>query len=176
MPREEIVVPSRELSYEGIFSVSEVLDIIKRFLDESGYLRIERVHEYKVHADGAQIDIKGFHERKITESDVFEFDTFLMFNKIKDVEMTIQGEKKKLNSGRVSINFKGILFTNKDKDWYRDSKKPFTQKHAVIQWISDRFVFKEHLLELRAMGKKDVDDLYARLLEYFQAQHYRRRS
>ncbi len=176
MPREEIIVPSRSISYEGIFSVAEVLDIIKRFLDDTGYTRVERVHEHKVFADGASIEIKGYHERRLNDQDLFEFDTFLFFSQIKDVEVAVNGEKKKLNTGKASINFKGILFTDQDSAWWKNSKKEITRYNAVIQWLADRFIFREHVQGLRAAGKRDVDELYALLLDYFQAQRYHRHS
>lgn len=181
MPREEIVVPSRELSYDGYFSVKDVLGIISRFLEDRDYSKIDKVNEHKQLQEGTLIEIRGFHERRINDQDLFEFDIFLTFSKIKDVELKLATETKKTNSGHFYMNFKGILLSDADDNWNskdkEDSKKPNKLNFgfgAFIRWVSDTMVFSEQTKEIKAACKRDVDDLYSTLVEYFQAQAYRK--
>jgi hypothetical protein len=107
---EKEKVFSSKIKYSGLFTFSDFYRFCYEWLDQQTDLDVaEDQYAEKIKGDVKEIEFKWSGSRKVT--DYFKFSVKVDFRIIgmKEVEVTKQGIKTKMNQGNVEVKMSGTL-------------------------------------------------------------------
>ncbi len=160
MPRES--VPQMTLRYTGIFDWDGMYAAVVDWAKMYGYKWHEKAYKHKVPSpDGAEIELDWELETVATEYIKYKITFAIHAYDLSDIDIDVNGKKKRLTNARVSIIINGDL----DYDWQlRFTGSPFRQKlgelyrkwtGSVDQTYMDQLYYR--MWNLHAMLKKYFD-------------------
>lgn len=136
MAETEMVITGNRITYEGIFSLHGLYQVIDKWLSDKNYDKFDKVHTEVVKSDGKHIDIELEPDRSIDDYTKYTLRIRLFCSHLKDVTVEMDGRKQKLNDGKVVI----ILDSWVKTDWQnRMESKPV---YHIIRSIYNKYVFK----------------------------------
>jgi len=130
----------------GYWKYSEVYDFMFNWFRDRHYKIAEDSYNEKIQSNGKEVTATWKSTRKVT--DYFKFLVQMDWHILgmKDVEVEVDGKKKKTQNGEVEIIFKGILIKDYEKRW---EDKPL--------WKFMRGIYEKHVI--RATVDEFEDDL-----------------
>lgn len=169
MAERRLIVDKERVTYEGLFSIKEVHDIIVSWIKEKGYWPVEKKHTEGVKGEGKHIDIEMWPYKKVTDYAKHIIVIRLMATDVKDVVVEIEGKKKKLNQGKLQIVFDAYLETDYESAW--ETKAIF----YVVRTIFEKYVYTPFLSGFERNLKNDVNHLKSQIKGYLNLfQYYNR--
>ncbi len=153
---EKEVFLEKSFSYEGIFIVKELLEVIKQFTKDKGYSLEEASHNESVKKTGRNIYLKKFLKKKV--SDYIKIKTMLEldFSELNDKLV----ENKKYQAGKVKFSFEGALETDYEKRW--ESKPAFW----LLRYFFEKYVYDSHLSSVKNETSSDIEHLMKTIKAY----------
>src|SRR3989344_3219401 len=114
---ERDLILKEKLEHSGIFDFPEFYSFAHSLFKEEGYGVNEDKYSEKVSGNKREISIEWKATRDM--SDYFKFQIKIKFeiSDMTEVEAEINGEKKKMNKGKISVEIEGILVKDKDGKW-----------------------------------------------------------
>ncbi|HSU72861.1 MAG TPA: hypothetical protein VLJ21_03360 [Candidatus Binatia bacterium] len=107
MPTDITVAPAMTRFY-GPFNQRALLDAIRSFLQGEGFDDVqEPSYKHKVGGEGADIEIKMETDRKLNDYVKYFMNVEIRISDMKDVEVVHNGEKRKMQHGRVQVSVSG---------------------------------------------------------------------
>ena len=108
---EKEIVCSSSIQSTGFFSFSDFYKFCYDWLIEETELEIfsEDKYKEKLKGDAKDIEIKWTGEREVTDYFKFRVEVKFDITGLREVEVTKNGKKVKINQGRVKVEVKGIL-------------------------------------------------------------------
>ena len=170
MPERRLVVDKERITYEGLFSVKEVMDIILSWLSDKGYLPIDKHHKESVKPEGKFIEFESWPYKKVTDYAKNIIVIRLICTELKDVAIDVEGKKKKLNQGKLQIVFDAYLETDYEARW--ETKPVF----YVIRLMFEKYVYTPFLSGFERNLKNDVYHLKSQIKGYLNLFQYYKRS
>ena len=150
MPEREVVVDKLRLTYEGIFSVSELYKLIDEWFRWKGYDKRENKNIEIVKPEGKFIEIELEPWKKVTDYAKNVIKIRIQMFDIRDVEVEKDNTKLKLNQGKVHFVFDGYLETDYEAKW--DGKPIF----YFIRTVFDKYLYKPFTTGFERGVKQDV--------------------
>lgn len=145
--------PSNMIRFRGIFSFSDVMKAIKKWLVDRDYEFNEPTHKWKVPAEGVEAEIKITGDRKLNEYVKYWITVGVKTWDMRDVEVVKDGQKMKLQEGKIAIEVGGKY----DLDWQkRFGGSKFLQG---LQDFMHKFILKQDI------GQKWEDDLFFQMVD-----------
>jgi len=168
MPERDELVHHHKITYEGIFSVAELFNIVDDFFAKKSYTRREILNQEMVKPEGKHIEV--FHEFYRLVSDYIRkvIQVRLILTNVKEVETTIGKAKVKLNQGKVQIVFNVYLETDWEGRW---GSKPI---YYVIKTILDKFVFKPFTGGYKAEILDDFQHVSSNIKSFLNLYRYKK--
>jgi hypothetical protein len=152
MSDQQVVVDGDKLTYEGVFSVTELYRLIFEWLPNGRFI---------------EIDITP--DKTITDYAKSKLKIRIEMGNIKDVVITTkEGGKQKLNQGKVTIIFTGILETDYENRW---ESKPV---YMFIRGIYDKFIYKTLTGGFESTVKRDLEHLKNNIYGYLNLHQYKK--
>ena len=156
MAERRVIVEKDRISYEGLFSMKEVLSIINEWMSDKVYNPLDKKHNESVKADGRTVEIEMSPYKKVTDYAKNVVWIRLIGSELKDVVIDVDGKKKRLNQGKLQIVFDGYLETDYEKRWetkpvfYLLRMIPYFSKCTKLNLkVKDLMLFR-HLMAKRA--------------------------
>lgn len=131
-----LVVDALTVSFEGLFSMHDLFEMIDEWFRMKGYDKKETLHFEKVKDNGKYIEILLEPNKKLTDYIESYFWIKIVGEEIKDAEVEYKKTKIKLNHGKINITIRAFLITDYEDKW---SSKPY---YFLIRTIFDRFIYK----------------------------------
>jgi hypothetical protein len=151
---EKETVFSSTVKYAGIFSFADFYNFCYSWVKEEigmGFLS-EAKYEEKLKGDAKEITIEWEGKKELT--DFFRFDIKVSFEikNLKNVEITQEGRKVKMNEGSVKLSTKGILV--------RDYKGKFEMSafNKFLRSIYEKWVIPARIEEFKDKIARDCDE------------------
>lgn len=168
MAERTLVVDRLKFSYEGLFSASELYNLIATFFFEKGWDWYEKMNQEIITTSGKQIKI--VLEPWKSSSDYYKLIIAikLIMTDVREVEVEEKGEKIRVNHGIVHITFDGYVVSDRKGKW-TVKEKPF---YWFLSVVLDKYFFRHHFEKLQAWVTSDVDDLYAKIKNYLNVFNY----
>lgn len=138
MVERQLVVDHKTISYEGLFSVKELYQLVNKWTFDRGYDSSEMKNFEHVYPDGKQIEIELWPWRKFTDYTKMSLKIHFLMTHVKDVEIKKEGVIKKLNKGKVIITCNAYHESDYEDKW--ESKAIF----VFLRTIFDKFVYSVH--------------------------------
>jgi len=157
MPEREVVVDKLRLTYEGLFSVAELYNMIDEWFRWKGYDKRENKNIEIVKPEGKYIEIELEPWKKVTDYAKNVIKIKIQMFDIKEVEVEKDKTKLKLNQGRVHFVFDGYLETDYESRW--EGKPIF----YFIRTIFDKYFYRPFTAGFERGVKEDVMHLHSQV-------------
>ena len=164
---ERDLLIKEKVENRGIFDFKGLYRFAHNWFKDEGYGVDEDEYVEKVSGNSRDIDIKWKATKKL--SDYFKVEHLIKFKieKLTDVEVEIDGEKKQTNKGKVEVEIKSSLVSDPESKWDKSPTQRFLRdvysKYIIPtrvdnvknEVIGDAQKFKEELKScLELMGKR----------------------
>ena len=116
MAEKEQVVKEK-ITYSGVFDFKGFYACAHKWLQNESYGLTEDKYSEKVAGNAKDIVIEWTASKKL--SDYFKIEIKVKFDiaELSEVELEIDGKKKKANKGKVDVDIKGNLIRDPDSKW-----------------------------------------------------------
>jgi hypothetical protein len=165
MAEEYVAIRNRSIVFEGVFSLKDTYSLIETFLKERGYEHIDKVHEYKMFETDTVVEKKMAPTKKLSDSESYEIEIGLKATNLVPIK-TPQGDMHL--KGKIKIALTGTFNTDIDNRFPSGAL-------LVLRYLADLILLKDYRDSQKKIANKDVDDLYALLLNYFGADFYQKK-
>jgi len=148
-------LPKTSIKHRGLFSLSGLLQDVRKWFELNDYEFHEPKHKYKVPTPaGAEMEIIMRGERKINEYLKYYVHIYFHIWEIKDVEMIRQGIKTKANDAKVlvevfgeyELDWQGRFGGNKFLQELQSFYHKYVIKRTIQDWWEDNLFFKINAL------------------------------
>ncbi len=106
MPIKESI-PETSTHHVGVFSLRQLQILIRSFLGDEEYFVFEPGYENKVGGDGAELVLELKADKKVDAYAKFIIEIKIVILEMNDVEVVRDGQKQKMQQGRVKIGISG---------------------------------------------------------------------
>ncbi len=113
--KEQII--QEKLDYSGIFDFKSFYSYAHSWFIEENYGVVEEKYSEKVSGNSRDILIEWMASKRL--SDYFKIEIKIKFEikDLTDVEVEIDGQRKKMNKGKVKGDIKGLIVKDPDSKW-----------------------------------------------------------
>lgn len=150
--------PTHQVKFYGPFELHELVQGVKKFLDDRNY-NFTETFKMKKGGSGWAFDTEWTCDIKATTFVKKHITIKWLIQEIRDVEIVVDGKKRKIQHGRGLVEIKGAVEFGYTKDWTDDLKR----------WFID-FAFKQEYLGKWVDGHwyelQDLASLVRRLLNF----------
>lgn len=167
MGEKEIVSPKEIVSFEGIFSAAELFRLIDEWLLDKGYDRKEGKHTETIKPEGKYVELGLDPSKGLADYAKATLKIKITLAGIKDVIVTRDTTKQKMNQGKVTVAFEGILETDYEGRW--EGKPIF----LFIKILYDKFIYKTFTGGFETVIRQDVAFLKSQVKAYLNLQKTR---
>ncbi|MDO8642268.1 MAG: hypothetical protein Q7R76_01600 [Candidatus Woesearchaeota archaeon] len=157
----------KKISYEGYFNYRELFRILDFWQRDKFYDKREHRSEEMVTDKGKNIDLEFLPWKKYTDYFKGVFKIVITVQHMKEVEIMVRGEKRKMNHGSIDIQITGYLIVDYEGYWDR---------HPLLTFIRDIFdrYFNWYITKKYINMLTDhANDLYFSLSSYLNASQYK---
>jgi len=116
MADKELVIQER-LEHEGLLDFKALYQFAHLWLKDKGYVTAEKKYGEKIIGNEREIKVEWESTKTISEYFKIEVTMKVELKDMSDVEVEIDGVKKKMNKGRLKIDFKGNLIRDPLNKW-----------------------------------------------------------
>ena len=161
MPERDSIVKPQTISYRGPFSVAEVYALINTWLDDRRYDRLDKDHNEIVKPDGKYIEVSLRPEYELSTYAKFVLWIDIKMSRVKDIELEIDGHKRRLQEGDVLISVRAFLDSDIEGTWES------TPLYMVIRTAFNKLVYKTSYNQYVEQLKGHVAELKDELKAFF---------
>lgn len=166
MAERDIIVDKMRMTYEGLFSVTELYKMIDEWFEEKNYDKKELKNVEKVTPEGKYIEIIVEPWKKVTDYAKNVIRIRMIMTDIKDVEVEKDGVKVRLNQGKIQMVFDGYLETDYENRW--EQKPTF----FLIRTLFDKYFYKPFTQGFQTGVKSDLNHLVTRIKSFLNLYRY----
>ncbi len=166
MAERDYVVDKLRLTYEGLFSVRELYNLITEWYEENNWDKNEKKNFEAVEPDGRNIEIWMEPWRTMHAYVKKYMRVRIIMSKVKDVEVEKDGAKLKLNQGKVQMVIDAWVQTDLEASW---EGKPF---YFFIRTMFNKFFLRPMTSGYESELKADANQFYQKVKAYLNMQRY----
>jgi len=157
---EKDTIFSGKVKQVGILNFKDFYAFAYDWLKGEGYSLTEKVYSEEITGDSKKIDISWQAKRKI--SDYFQFVISINWRilGLKDIEVTREGKKVKMNTASVEIKIKGVLVKDYEHKW---EDRPVWK---FLRGIYDRYIIRSRVDQYEGDLKEEVEEFIAQCKSY----------
>jgi hypothetical protein len=161
---EKSIIVKEVLEHSGIYGFSEVYEYLYLWFKEESYGVVEEKYNEKVSGTTRDIAVEWKCSKSL--SDYFKIDISVRIDAggISDVEVEIDGKKKKMNKGRLRIEFKGTLIRDPDSKW---DASPL---YRFLRDAYNKYIIPARVETQEDKVKKDISDVKEELKKFLDLQ------
>jgi hypothetical protein len=158
--KEQII--KEKLEHSGVWSFSGFYSFAHSWLKDESYGVVEEKYSEKVVGGAREISFDWKASKDL--SDYFKIELGIKFD-IKDlveVEIEIDGKKKKSNKGKVSIEIKGLIVKDPNSSWESSNTQRFFRD------VYNRFIIPGRVDKFAGIAFSDVQKFKEELKAYLE--------
>jgi len=167
MVERKLIIEDLALGYEGYFEATELYRAINDFIRNKNYDPVESKNFEYVGEKGKTIEIEMNPYKKITEYVKYELKIKIKMENVTEEIIEVDGIKRKLNKGKVTVKFKAYFTTDYEDVW---EGKPWM---FIFRTLVDKFVIPSYIQKWEEGLVKDVNDLHTEIKTFLNLYHYR---
>jgi hypothetical protein len=168
MSEIRLLVDQMKLTYEGIFDLKGLYQLIGNYFYERGWDFYEKLNTEQVFSSGKMVKIEMTPFKNVTDYYQIRIRIRLMGTGIKPIDIDQEGAKIPLQDGTLRMVFDGYVKTDRYDKW---EQRPF---QWFVRTLMDKYVFKAHYSKAEQWLYSDVEDLYARIKTFLNVYRHAR--
>ena len=161
---EKFILIKEVLEHTGVYGFSELYEYLFRWFKEESYGVIEEKYNEKVSGTTRDITVEWKCSKGLSDYFKAEISVKIEAGGISDVEVEIEGKKKKMNKGRLRIEFKGVLIRDPDSKW---DASPF---YRILRDAYNKYIIPGRVDTQEDKVKDDVRDVKESLKSFLELQ------
>lgn len=161
---EKDILIKEVLEHTGIFSFPELYEYAYRWFKGESYGVVEEKYGEKVSGANRDFTVEWKCTKSLSDYFKMEISMKMEIGGAADVEVEIDGVKKKMNKGRMRIDFKGTLIRDPDSRW---DATPF---YRFLRSVYNKYVIPQQLESREDKVKDDVKDFKEALKAFLELQ------
>jgi len=139
---EKDQIIKEKLDHAGIFNFAELYTYMHVWLDDNLYGVNEEKYSEKLSGAAREISFSWKATKQISDYFKIEHTIKVGVKGLTEVEVEIDGKKKKMNRGKISIDISGVLIKDPKSAWDESSAlykflREVYDKYVIPQRISD---------------------------------------
>lgn len=154
------------ITYEGFFDMKHVSRVMNTWFAQRGYERHEALNAHNVQESGHEMSLYIIFIKKISDYARVDIEIFITVNRLQQVDVEIDGHKRRMHKGEVSMNFDCFLITDYEHKWENQPTMYF------LRTIFDKFVFKLYLHQFEDEAKRDCKDSMHEIKSFLNTQQF----
>lgn len=159
--KEEVI--KEKLDHSGLFDFKGLYSFAHGWLSEDkNYGVVEEKYSEKVSGNSREINIEWVASKRVSDYFKFEIKIRYSISGLTDVEAEIDGEKKRLNKGKISLSITGNLIKDPESKW---DKQPLTR---FFRDIYNKYVIPGRVFSMESIIEKDVITLKEELKAFLE--------
>jgi hypothetical protein len=159
---EKDVIIKEKLDHSGVFDFSAFYSFAHGWLKNELYGVVEEKYTEKVSGKGRDIYIEWKATKMISDYFKIEHSIKMDIKELVDVEVEIDGKKKKMNKGSISIEVKGSLI----KDW--ESKWDTTPNFRFLREVYNKYIIRQRVDAMEDKVSGDARDFKEELKAFLE--------
>jgi hypothetical protein len=167
MSEMELIVDHLRLTYEGLFKVADLYNLMDEWFKTNGYDKRELKSIERIAPEGKYIEIEWMPWKKQTEYLKNDIKIRMLITNITEVEVKRKGTKVKMDKGKVKLVFDGYLTTDYEKRW---EEKPML---VFIRAIFDKYLYKNYMDKWKKNLIEDINDLHDKIRGMLNLHRYK---
>ncbi len=166
MAERNIAVSGMVVSYEGLFNVFELYKILDDWQKKHNYDKTEKESIEYVKPEGKYIELKLEPARKESDYVKFVISIHIQMEGLKETVVEIDGEKKKMHEGRVTVTFDAWLLTDYEEAWHTKAGIYF------LRLIVDKYFYKIYTDKFLSTLRGEVSELSTQIKSFLNLYKY----
>ena len=154
MAERRLVVDHMRLKYEGLFDLFEFYKLIDNWFREKAFDKREIRNQEHVRQDGKYVELVLMPWKKISDYARHVIRIELRVFNLKEVVVERDGNRVKVNQGKVDIILDGYLDTDHEDRW---EQKPF---YFFMRTLFDKFVYRTYSTQYEELLVENVSQLH----------------
>ncbi len=142
-----------KLDHTGIFSFSELYSFMHTWLKDNLYGVNEEKYGEKVSGAARDISFEWKATRDLSDYFRIEHTIRIDVTGLTEVEVEIDGKKKRMNKGKIAMEIKGVLIKDPKNTW--DETSPI---YKFLREVYDKYIIPKRI---KAMEDKIENDVRA---------------
>jgi hypothetical protein len=148
--KEEII--KEKMAHSGVFGFSDFYKYAHSWLKDEDYGVAEEKYTEKVSGNERDISIEWKVTKQISDYLKTGWKIEFEVEKLTDVEVEIDGKKKKMNKGKVNIEIKAAIFKDPESKW---ESSPFNR---FLRDIYNKYIIPKRLEDVEQRVISDVQE------------------
>ena len=166
MAERRLVVDHMRLKYQGMFDLFEFYKLIDNWFREKAFDKRELRNQEIVRPDGKYVELILMPWKKISDYARHVIRIELRVFKLKEVVVERDGNRVKMNEGRVDIILDGYLDTDHEDRW---EQKPF---YFFMRTLFDKFVYRTYSTQYEELLVENVSQLHTLMKSFLNLYKY----
>ncbi|MEK6927287.1 MAG: hypothetical protein AABX11_02540 [Nanoarchaeota archaeon] len=161
MPEKDVLIKEK-LEHVGLFDYGEFYAYAYNWFKNENYSIVENKYTEKAGGSSRDIEFEWTAGSKLSDYFKSEINFKIVVDGMSDVEVEIDGKKKKMNKGRVRMEFKGVL--------HRDiaGKYESTGFYMFLRGIYNKYVIPNRVDVMEDKVKDDTRDFKEKLKAFLE--------
>src|SRR3989344_5351606 len=157
---EKDLVIREMLEHEGLMDFKGFYNFMYNWLKSEGFTVYEDEYVEKVSGEFKELRIKWKVSKQLSDYFKVEYNIKTEVRRMSDVEVEIEGKKKKMQKALMEMDFKGSLVKDVDSGWEGHSWLRFMRE------IYDKYVIPKRIFDLKQRIEDDLKELRNQLKRY----------
>ena len=147
---EKDLIIREKIDNSGMFDFKSFYSYAHSWLIEEKYGVVEDKYSEKVSGNSRDIDIEWTASRRFSDYFKIELKIRIEISGLTDVEVEIDGQRKKMNKGKIKGDIKGALESDPDSKW------DLNALYRFMKDIYNKYVIPGRVLNMRMRVEDDV--------------------
>ncbi len=166
MTEKNLIINQKKIAYRGIFRTDELLAVLKRALEEKGYIYAEKKSEELVTPAGRLLQLELRPSKVVSQYMTLMIKIQVILDNVTETVKEVAGIKQKFQQGEVLAVFDAWSLTDYEGRW---GTKPFVYfLKSVIHKYLYKFPLEEGNIHLVASDTAYVYVQVKQLLQSYQ--------
>ena len=161
MPIKEFVVFDEFVNYSGPFELKELYLTMDHFFKNHHYDKKENKHYEKRTEDERYIELILEPHKTVSESVKYNLNLVIVIRNLKDIEVNMEGKKRKVQQADVTIRFRAFIATVYPS-FYDTWPIVF-----LLRTLVDKYIYKTQLGQYKDELAADAQQLKQNLKAFF---------
>jgi len=167
MVEKRPVIEQESVSYEGIFNLKELYQLLQGWMSDKGYVPVEkRVHE-SVAKSGKHIEVEFEPFKKYTDYAKSVIRIHFTAREVTDVETDVDGRKRKMQKGKVHVQIDSWLETDYEHRW------EIQPVFYVLRSLFEKYVYTPFMSGFIKGVRDDTNDLREQVKAYLNIERFK---
>jgi len=163
MSEKKVVAYDYTVNYKGPFDIIEFFGDVDKWIEEKGFEKELKEHKEHVKKDGKDIEWTVECWKMLTPHRKEVVRLNAIFSKVKEVTITRDKKKRKINNGEVLINIDGLQESHLAHQW---ESNPL---YSLFWFLINRFVYFL-IFKYDKIIAGDTENLHSRVKSFFNLQ------